>query len=217
MAPCGRCGRSEPEVAFYASTQGRRRGTCTECLAEQGRQRDARIAAAESEATKRRFEVAIAAEMPLADAWFAGFFDADGCVHIGQKADGTFAFACQIAQVDVNVLMRFRERFGGSVRGDGRTGPRTRTGNPIYVWSVVARDADEFLLTVLPWLQLKRERAVLALEFRLLFVGENRLPRRYLERPHVAAKRDRVMAARQGCYERMRVLNARGRNGSRSV
>lgn len=153
----------------------------------------------------------------LPDAYFAGFFDADGCIHIGKRAspyaDGQpwFRFQCQIAQVDRNVLARFHERFGGSVRGEGRK-QVTSTGNPIYVWGVVARDADAFLAAVLPFLVLKRERAELALEFRQLFVGENAMPRRWLDRPHVRAKCEALTARRLATHEQMALLNQRGRS-----
>lgn len=156
----------------------------------------------------------------LPDAYFAGFFDADGCVHIGRKRNAGpgrhhFAFRCQVAQVDVNVLTRFRERFGGSVRGDGRTGERTRTGNPVYQWAVSSREAEAFLRAVLPYLVLKRERAELGLLFREMCTGENVLPRTQLDRPHVAAKRERILMQRGGLCDRMTVLNRRGRDGVR--
>lgn len=150
----------------------------------------------------------------LPDAWFAGFFDADGCVSIARKAARgrnleTFSLACQIAQIDTNPLMRFHERFGGSVRPDGRR--ETRVGNPVYMWSVVSRDAEAFLMAVTPFLVLKRGRAELALEFRKLFVGDNVKPRRWLDRPEVAAKCARIHAARQLCHEEMLALNGRRR------
>jgi len=145
------------------------------------------------------------------DEFFAGFFDADGCVMIqrGGAKTSYFLLSVHIVQVDTNILHAFAERYGGSVKGPYSRGEQAR---PAYHWVVESAKAEAFLRRITPYLIVKRERAELALEFRTLFHGENVLPRGKLvnDLDQQLAKRARILAERGECYEQMRLLNRRG-------
>jgi hypothetical protein len=143
------------------------------------------------------------------DAYFAGFFDADGNVGIRPGTGSSlYLLSVVVTQADANVLMAFRERFGGSVKGPYSRG---ETHRPTYHWCADARIAEVMLRVVAPFLIVKAERVALALEFRELFKGDNVLPRgRELRHPTNVAKRERILRQRESCYRAMRALNKRG-------
>ena len=95
-------------------------------------------------------------------AYAAGFFDGEGNICIARnehagKAKRYYTYNMRIgaAQVDITPLLWLRDRWGGSI------GPS----NHWYGWRCFSHMAASFLIDTLPYLQVKRERAQLALRF----------------------------------------------------
>lgn len=98
----------------------------------------------------------------------------------------------------------FKSQYGGKVQG-----PYSRGGNnkPFWFWAVDAQKAENFLAHALPFLIVKRERALVALQFRKLFKGDSILPRGLNVNPE---KTQQILNARSVFYDQMRALNQRG-------
>lgn len=143
------------------------------------------------------------------DAYLAGFFDGEGNISISPPR-GSIMYLLTIAahQSDPLPLMLFKDRFGGKVGGPWAR--KQGNGKPLWRWTCEADKAAKALTAMLPWLTVKRERALLALEFRELFKGDNVLPRGTNHVSRFPEKRTRILGARDECYQRMRVLNKRG-------
>lgn len=103
-------------------------------------------------------------------AYVAGFFDGEGCIIIARRRASRTAYSDNhqvwlgAAQrtTYVDVLNDIQHTFGGSVRSLNNR-PRQ---SPISEWSVIKRaDQRRFLEAVLPYLRVKREQALVALEF----------------------------------------------------
>lgn len=106
-------------------------------------------------------------------AYAAGLFDGEGNVCIGAnknvpEAKGIiYNMRIGAAQNEPEVLFWLRDRWGGSVNPTRR---KTAAHNITHTWACFARKAAVFLENVLPFLQIKRERALLALKFqRIIF------------------------------------------------
>jgi hypothetical protein len=148
-----------------------------------------------------------ARELPT--TFFAGFFDADGYVGIS-KGNGTsyYLLTVAIVQVKREILDLFVQEFGGKV-----TGPHIRKGRgrPIYQWVAEAKVAERFLREVSPYLVVKRERAQMAIDFRVLFRGENIIPRGHgSQNDRNRQKAERIKGLRHEYYLSMKRLNQRG-------
>jgi hypothetical protein len=97
----------------------------------------------------------------------AGFFDGEGFITIAAKtvtgARGLYyTMRVGAAQNNPRPLEWLQARWGGSVRAARR---KTAAANTTYVWMCFTRQAAAFLSNVLPHLQVKRRRALLALRF----------------------------------------------------
>jgi hypothetical protein len=144
-------------------------------------------------------------------AYFAGFFDGEGCVGINpvSKAGGVSRYYCLYAtarQIDTTPLQMLKEAFGGCIQGP-HNASATKRGT--YSWRVQAAQAEQFLVAVLPYLVVKRAQAELALEFRRTFHRGEILPKGSTHAGN-PARRHAVMERREMCYREMRALNRRG-------
>lgn len=111
-------------------------------------------------------------------AYAAGFFDGEGHITIAFmsakiRAKGpVYTMRIGAAQNDVAPLLWFRDRWGGSVLPCNRL---TIGGNKTHKWNCCSRKAAAFLRDVYPFLQVKRERADIALRFQdMLFIPGKR-------------------------------------------
>ena len=96
-------------------------------------------------------------------AYAAGFFDGEGNVVIALNHQGgargiypVYNMRIGAAQKEPSTLFWLRDRWGGSVR-------KARTGH--HTWQAFSLGALAFLRDVLPYLQVKNERARLAIEY----------------------------------------------------
>lgn len=96
-------------------------------------------------------------------AYAAGFFDGEGNIVIASnKAGGAagrylvYNMRIGVSQNDPAPLFWLRERWGGSVRKSSARG---------HMWQQFSRGAFAFLINVEPYLQVKRERALIAIDY----------------------------------------------------
>jgi hypothetical protein len=95
------------------------------------------------------------------DAWAAGFFDGEGCVSIHRRVrrnSVSFIMTAQVTQNDRRPLDALAEIFGGTV-----SRPRKEGVDRCHRWRVHSRQAERFLLAILPYLLVKRAPTELAL------------------------------------------------------
>jgi hypothetical protein len=95
-----------------------------------------------------------------------------------------------VKNTDVRLMKWLQSRFGGEYYEDKNRQPNWKIA---YVWHHLAESKQEFLLAILPYLIMKREQALLALEF-LRIGSQVRCPEK-----------------RQALYEKIVVLNQRGK------
>jgi hypothetical protein len=95
-------------------------------------------------------------------SYLAGIFDGEGTIYIGLMTDKRRTFLkIGITNTDLNLMKWLIENFGGSYRSEARRNYRL-----IYRWGPKGKNnREKFLLGVLPYLIIKREQALLALEF----------------------------------------------------
>lgn len=143
----------------------------------------------------------------LPDAWFAGFFDADGSVGISAPPTRPHELYARVWQVVPEPLELFKERFGGAIQVQHQ---ETGTKRTVWVWSIRGRRVGAFLEDIYPYLVVKRDRVGLALEFRdRCLYGDLKMntgrgtPRTKAFNAEVRERRDLVKEA-------MHTLNRRG-------
>lgn len=139
-------------------------------------------------------------------AWAAGFFDGEGSISLKRtwtKATNrkTYTPYLHLAQVDRAVLDHFHRIVGcGTIAPNSRTYHERPSGNraPSWQWCCSASSAEATATAMLPYLVLKRERALLLLEYRKIC---NR------RRSSYHRLTDEEMALRQAMADQMRYLN----------
>lgn len=136
-------------------------------------------------------------------AYAAGFFDGEGNIVIASNNAGgnlgkylTYNMRVGCAQNDPIPLFWFRERWGGSVRKSSARG---------HMWQQFSLGALEFLRQVEPFLIVKRERALLAIEYQQKIVQRGRRGRspEYIAWAADVKRQMNVMNARPGSEARL--------------
>lgn len=133
-------------------------------------------------------------------AYAAGFFDGEGSIAIRREGQ-RYRLEVTASNTAKDVLDQFAVAYNGKVRAIRCTQPHHKQ---VYQWRVYAKQAGDFLEDVLPYLVVKRERALLALRFRASHFGH----------AHGNAKAvagTEIEAFRATCFTDMKALNARGR------
>ena len=95
--------------------------------------------------------------------YVAGFMDGEGSIVItrsksGRRKNLSFDLNVTIANNNKEIHDWLVENFGGSVSASNRW---KRT----YQWKLTANQAKEFLEKIVPYLKIKKEQAILAIEF----------------------------------------------------
>ena len=93
-------------------------------------------------------------------AYIAGFFDGEG--YIGIVMNHGLRLIVSITNTKVEILYWLKDLFGGSVCNGQRPSQNQK---PIYVWTIVSREAAIFIYRIQPYLRLKEEQSELGLEF----------------------------------------------------
>ena len=89
-------------------------------------------------------------------AYFAGFFDGEGCVVIGKNG----SLAIRVINTNLRILNLFQESFRGSVKQRSQIVNKKQ-----YVWSVYGEDAVEFAIRMSPYCIEKHEQLNKAIEW----------------------------------------------------
>jgi len=141
-------------------------------------------------------------------AYFAGIMDGEGTITIcrseyvaNRKAEGNrparryktvgISLKISVKNTDMRLMKWLKSRFGGEYYLD--TGKKPENWKDSYVWHYAAESKEDFLLAILPYLIIKREQALVALEY-------------------IRLGRDiRCPEKRQALYEKIVALNQRGK------
>jgi len=106
-------------------------------------------------------------------AYFAGFFDGEGCVCIYQsrgprdrKDTGRTTISVSVANTNKEVLDQFSAAFGGKVGTHGHTKPRPgRDRLRMWNWAIQGLKCKPFLEAIRPYAVVKSEQIRLGLEY----------------------------------------------------
>jgi len=119
------------------------------------------------------FDQAIISKLTEAQkAYLAGFFDGEGCIHIGTYPPGVYSASTISPFHQLSIMLGNTNKLilehicsllsaGNIQRVEGKNS-RTR---PYYQWRIHGRKALEFLELIKPYLILKKKEAALAIEF----------------------------------------------------
>lgn len=94
-------------------------------------------------------------------AWAAGFFDGEGCISIRKTGGRGYGLLIQVTQVNKDPIQKFANLFGGSICLQESRGSH----KPLWRWCQACRRASESIRYMLPFLIVKQEAALLALQF----------------------------------------------------
>lgn len=110
--------------------------------------------------------------MDITDDYIAGFFDGEGTIQIymGKRViKGKMYMRCQlsvaITQLDPKPLYLIMERYGGNVYQRKSRATKSGKMHNRFDWVATSLVATEFLEAITPWLIVKQEEALIALEF----------------------------------------------------
>jgi hypothetical protein len=115
---------------------------------------------------------------PTIDAYAAGLVDGEGCISITKAGDASQGI--KYARVDIgmtrkafHVLKKMRAEYGGSIN---KLRDQTKKWSAASTWTIGGRDSVDFLLRILPYLQLKKKQAELALDLQEAIASRKLLP-----------------------------------------
>ena len=135
-------------------------------------------------------------------AYIAGLVDGEGCVGIyscgiSRRVREHFTLQVKVSSTDHEILMWLRDVTGiGRLRSQ-RSRPRCK---PAWVWETKSRQATALLVSIHPWLRIKKPQADTAIEF-----AGTMTPRGTVHRIG-----EEVYAHREVLRRRLRMMNRRG-------
>ena len=101
-------------------------------------------------------------------AWMAGFFDGEGHVRIQKhSARGSYMLSISAVQAHAAPLEIFVKKLGGTLKR--RLMPYRGKLRVLWTWQTSSHAAQVALELMLPYLVVKKDEALLALEFRKTF------------------------------------------------
>lgn len=107
-------------------------------------------------------------------AYTAGIFDGEGSITIRKARIGKCKPSIQLAVAMGNtnewLVQFFCMQFGGHWRIRGKN-KRFENAKPFWEWQANGKEAARFLESILPYLQIKRPQAELAIEFQSRRIG----------------------------------------------
>ena len=124
-------------------------------------------------------------------AYFAGIFDGEGCVSI-QPNKGQLTLTVDVVNTNFEVIENMHKYLGGhlSLRTQNKI-------SPMRVWYVRGHKCAESLKPLIPYLHIKREQALLAIEFS-----------KTIGNPPCKLSED-IKIWRNEAYKKMKTLNSR--------
>ncbi len=113
-------------------------------------------------------------------SYAAGIIDGEGCICIPKRRKTLhrqgfrFSVVISVTNTKEELIQWFGKHFvGGNISVDKMR--RNQNANPSWRWTLVDKSVTPFLLSILPYLILKRKQAELALEFRRRIGGNRHL------------------------------------------
>lgn len=143
-------------------------------------------------------------------AYLAGVIDSDGSISVrksdysvrrGVATNCSYWPRIKIKQVDSEAIVLAQSLFGGTLY---KAKSQTANGKDLYAWEVTNRKAQACLQAILPYLRIKRLRALNGIECAKL-TEESIAVRRKTVRP------THITEALEACYMRSRELNRTGK------
>lgn len=133
-------------------------------------------------------------------AYAAGLFDGEGCIWIKRRAapgccGDVYALTADVSQDDPRPLTWLAERWGGQAR------PRSvqlRANRIAHRWYASGPTAAAFLRDVLPYLIVKHEQAVLAVEFQERHKNPGRRGLTIEQRSYCASVKEQIHLLNRG-------------------
>lgn len=108
-------------------------------------------------------------------AYAAGFIDAEGCIHVSllrpskanRRVTPRYDLFLKVSNTDLPVLEWLKSTFGGAIvkhhsRNENRVGNKWSTA---WHWQVSGKSAQDCLELMLPYLKIKKQQAIAAVEF----------------------------------------------------
>jgi hypothetical protein len=139
-------------------------------------------------------------------AYCAGLFDGEGCIHIGKataqckrgRVSPYYGLVASLLMTRYEAIQKFEEIFGGTAK------PRNRKPPAKNVWErkIYGENVQDMAKVLLPYLRIKREQALLAIQFR-----EHMAPFRWIGPIQLSVNE---LQLREGFRQQMKELNARG-------
>lgn len=124
--------------------------------------------------------------------YLAGIIDGEGCITIGRgikKDTINYNAILMVTNTDKNVIQWLKDNFGGNFY-DSK--PNNIVSKPSYRWRLLKKsDLELLLLSIIPYLIIKKQQAKILLEF-------------------VRLSRNDDVQKRQELYSKIRALNKRG-------
>jgi len=102
----------------------------------------------------------------MKEEYLAGFFDGEGCITLtkcGISKTGVqkYRVEIQVTNTVKTPLIEYEKLFGGSIHKQVRDHPL----RDCYKWTVTNKKAHKFLSTMIPYLIIKKDEALIALEW----------------------------------------------------
>jgi DNA-binding transcriptional regulator YiaG len=167
---CSKCGAEKPGIEF--GSRGTR-AQCRACCTAKQMEWEAKRRAAKP---ARVFKQPARAATDLEIAYLAGLFDGEGMVHIrraivGVRRNPSYALEIQISNSHRRVMDWVVEHFGGFLI-EMRELSAVR---PQWKWVLRCQKARTVLETMLPYLVVKLQQAVVAIDFNRAQMAETKL------------------------------------------
>jgi len=122
-------------------------------------------------------------------AYTAGLIDGEGCIYIskgkprGARLNSQYTLKVAVGMSVATAVKKIQHHFGGALRERNN-----RQYKPIHRWELSSVEAERFLRRILPYLIVKKEEAVLGLEFREHMNGYIRTKGRTLTVKEIAVR-----------------------------
>lgn len=142
-------------------------------------------------------------------AWAAGFIDGEGtiCISKGKPSKNgvspRYNLVVQAGGTRLEPLLRLQSLFGGSIHTHNYNSRAKESWKPYSIWYISTLKAVSCLKRVLPYLTIKGEQASLGLDLQQL-----KVIRTHSKKVALTATE---LEAREALYQKLRVLNERGK------
>lgn len=154
----------------------------------------------------------------LTAAYVAGFVDGEGYIGIIKdsrkitfRRTDHYEAVIKIANTNKEIIFWFKESFGGNIH------LRKFLGNPkdAYCWTLAGEKIVPILDSIIPYLKIKKEQAMLVKKLRKTYCSESY---EYINRTaknggHLTSKttKENILDVREKYYKQIRELNHRGK------